>query len=123
MSAIPQTRAEPDMVLAKAFFNAAEQLGLKQADLGAVLGVHRTAISRMKTHTSIDPASKHGELALLLIRIARAIYALTGGDKDWIKHFMSSYNTVTHGIPREQIKSIQGLMVVLSYVDALRGKA
>ncbi len=122
MSALAQTSPNPAAVLAKAVLNAADQLGLKQAELGAVLGIHRTAISRLKQNPALDPKSKQGELALLLIRIARALFALTGGDKDWIKHFMHSPNQVTGGIPAKQIESIQGLMQVLNFVDALRGK-
>ena len=87
-----------------------------------MLGLHRTAISRLKQNGSLDPASKQGELALLLIRLARALYALTGGDKDWLLHFMRTPNKVTGGIPAQQIETIQGLMLVLQFVDAMRGK-
>ncbi len=112
----------PEVVLAKAVLNAAAQLGLKQADLAAVLGMHRTAISRLKQNPSLSPRSKEGELALLLVRLARALFALTGGDPDWIRHFMRTPNRVTGGIPARQIESIQGLVTVLQFVDAIRGK-
>lgn len=111
-----------DAVLAKATLRAAEQLGLKQVELARVLGIHRTAISRLKHSPGLDPASKQGELALLFIRLARALYALTGGDEDWMRHFIRSHNHVTGGTPIEQIASIQGLMSVLQFVDAVRGK-
>ena len=94
MSALAQTSPDPASVLAKAVLNAADQLGLKQAELAAVLGIHRTAVSRLKQNPALDPKSKQGELALLVIRIARALFALTGGDKDWIKHFMHNPNKV-----------------------------
>ncbi|MBV7484807.1 DUF2384 domain-containing protein [Bordetella sp. BOR01] len=122
MAALRRTKPSPDAVLAKAVLRAADQLGLRQADLAAVLGIHRTAVSRLKQNLSLDPASKQGELALLLVRIARALYALTGGDEDWIRHFMHTPNTVTGGVPARQIESIQGLMTVLRFTDAIRGK-
>lgn len=122
MSALKHFKPTPENVLSKAVLNASEQLGLKQAELAAVLGIHRTGVSRLKTNGTLDPNSKEGELALLLIRMARALYALTGGDKDWILHFMQSQNKVTGGIPREQIGSIEGLIRVLQFVDAIRGK-
>ncbi len=122
MSALALEKPDLEAVLAKATLNAAEQLGLKQTELAAVLGLHRTAISRLKQNPTLDPASKQGELALLLIRIARALFALTGGDKDWIQHFMNTYNNVTGGVPAQQIASIQGLMSVLQFVDAVRSK-
>lgn len=115
-------RPAPDAVLAKAVLRAADQLGLKQGELAAVLGIHRTAVSRLKNRPVIDPRSKQGELALLLIRLARALYALTGGDEEWMKHFMRSPNRLSNGVPAEQISSIQGLITVVQLVDALRGK-
>ncbi|WP_323017028.1 MbcA/ParS/Xre antitoxin family protein [Castellaniella sp.] len=122
MTALLKTSPAPDAVLAKAVLRAGDQLGLRQVQLAAVLGMHRTAVSRMKTAQSLDPDSKQGEIALLLIRIARALFALAGGDAVWIRHFMQSPNTVTGGVPAEQIRTIQGLMTVLRFVDALRGK-
>lgn len=122
MVALEKLQPSPHAVLAKAVLAAADQLGLKQAQLARVLGLHRTAISRLKSSPSLDPASKAGELALLLIRTARALFALTGGDIEWIRHFMHSHNTITDGTPAQQIESIQGLVTVLQCVDALRGK-
>ena len=112
----------PDAVLAKAVLNVARQLGLNQGELADVLGMHRTAVSRLKKSPSLDPGSKQGELALLLVRLARALFALTGGDEAWSKHFMVTPNQVTGGIPKEQIKSVQGLVSVVEFVDAVRGK-
>jgi len=122
MTALTRPSPSPDAVLAKAVLRAADQLGLRQADLAAVLGIHRTAVSRLKQSMSLDPASKQGELALLLVRLARALYALTGGDVEWMRHFMRTPNTVTGGIPARQIESIEGLMTVLRFADAIRGK-
>ncbi len=122
MTALQQPKPVPEAVLAKAVLRAAEQLGLKQAELAAVLGMHRTAISRLKTTSSLDPDSKQGELALLLLRLARALFALTGGDQEWIRHFMRTPNKITGGIPAVQIETIQGMTTVLQFVDAIRGK-
>ena len=122
MSALTQPAPSAEGVLAKAVLNVASQLGLKQADLAAVLGMHRTAISRLKQNPSLDPESKQGELALQLIRLGRALYTLTGGDEQWIRHFMRTPNKLTGGVPTEQIQTIQGLFTVLQYVDAMRGK-
>jgi transcriptional regulator with XRE-family HTH domain len=122
MSALEHAKPTHESVLAKAVLNAAKQLGLKQAELAAVLGMHRTAISRLKQSQSLDPLSKQGEIALLVVRIARALFALTGGDSEWIKHFMHTHNNMTGDIPAKQMESIQGLMTVVQFVDAIRGK-
>lgn len=122
MSAHRQPQVTPDTVLAKAVINAAQQLGLNQSHLADVIGMHRTAVSRLKGNGELDPESKQGELALLLVRLARALYALTGGDSAWAHHFMTSQNRVTGGIPAQQIKTVQGLVTVLQFVDSIRGK-
>lgn len=122
MSAQPEQRPDQAAVLCKALFNVAGQLTLKQEELGKVVGINRTSISKLKQKGVLDPKSKQGELALLLIRAARALYALSGGDQAWIKHFMRSNNKLTGGVPAEQIQSVQGLMRVVTYLDAIRGK-
>lgn len=114
------TATTPDKagVLNEALVNAGRYLGLNQADLGAVVGKDRTAISRGR----IDPDSKAGELALLFIRCYRALYALTGGEPGQMAHWMRTENRHTGGVPAEQVKSVQGLITVLEYLDAIRGK-
>ncbi len=122
MSILLNTKPSPNVVIAKAVLNAAKQLGLSDTELGAVLGVDRTAISKLRAKPSIKPDSKKGELALLLVRVARALFALVGGDGDWIIHFMRTSNKVTGGIPAEQVQNIAGLMTVLQFLDAIRSK-
>lgn len=122
MPALAQPTPTPEGVLAKAVLRAAEQLGLSQSDLAAVLGVHRTTITQLKKSLKLDPNSKQGELALLLIRVARALFTLTGGDQAWIQHFMRTPNRVTGGIPAEQVTRLEGLFAVLRFVDGMRGK-
>lgn len=122
MSAQPQLSPDPACVLSKAVLNAAKELSLTQEELANVLGIHRTGITRLKHKLDLQPNSKQGELALLLIRIARALYALAGGKPLWIQHFMRSPNNLTGGVPAEQVQTIQGLLQVLQFVDAMRGK-
>lgn len=103
--------------LTKATLRAGKALGLTQADVGAVIGRDRTSLRR-----GIDPDSKAGELAALLIRLYRSLYALVGGDADAMRHWMETENHHTGGIPKQQIVSVAGLVSVLEYVDAIRGK-
>jgi hypothetical protein len=105
-------------VLAEAFGNAGKLLGLTQADLGQIIGKDRTAVSRRR----IDPTSKDGELALLFIRCFRALSVLVGGEQDSMRHWMHTENLHTGGVPAQQVKSVQGLVKVLSYLDGIRGK-
>ncbi len=105
-------------VLKKALLNAGRALGLTQAELAAAIGKDRSTLARGR----IDPDSKTGELALLLIRCYRSLYALMGGDQEHMRHWMHTQNLHTGGVPAEQIRSVQGLMQVLLYLDAIRGR-
>jgi hypothetical protein len=111
-------RADPAAVLSKAVLAAGRELGLSQAEVGEVVGRDRTSLRR-----GLDPDSKPGELALLLIRAYRSLYALVGGDRDALRHWFDTENLHTGGIPREQIRRVQGLLQVVEYLDAMRGRA
>lgn len=104
-------------VLSKSVLAAGKAMGMSQADIGAAIGKDRTSIGR-----GIDPGSKSGELALLLVRCYRGLYVLVGGDSNNIKHWMHTHNRHTGGVPAEQVQKVQGLNRVLEYIDAMRGK-
>lgn len=105
-------------VLKKAFLNAGKSLGLSQSQLAAIVGKDRSTLSRGK----LEPESKSGELALLLIRCYRSLYALMGGDTEQMRHWIHTANLHTGGVPAEQVGTVQGLMEVVLYLDAIRGK-
>jgi hypothetical protein len=115
-SAAVQPAPDPGAVLTKALLNAGKLLGLTQAELGEIIGRDRTAFSR-----GLDPASKAGELALLVVRCYRSLFALTGGDAAAMRHWMHTDNRDTGGVPAEQLRSVPGLVRVLEYLDAMRG--
>lgn len=110
-------RHDADEVLAEACLNAASALGLSRRQLGRVVGRDR---SRLKDALRVD--SKAGELALLLIRCYRSLYALVDGDERMLRHWMRTPNRGTGGVPLEQVQSVTGLTAVVGYLDAVRGK-
>lgn len=112
-------RPEAAAVLGEALANAGRELGLSQAELGRVVGKDRSAISRGR----IDPDSKAGELALLLVRLYRSLYVLVGGDAAAMRHWLRTENLHTGGVPARQVTTAQGLVEVVAYLDALRGRA
>ncbi len=116
----PARLAQPDnaAVLGEALLGTGKALGLTQADLGQVVGKDRSAVSRGR----IDPQSKAGELALLLIRCYRALYVLVGGDPAQMRHWMHTPNLHLGGVPAEQVKTVSGLAGVVEYLDGMRGK-
>lgn len=121
MSALIRPVADADAVLAKALLNTREQLGLTQQELADIVGVHRTAISRW-ADSGLRPQSKSGELALLLIRAYRALFALFGGNQEDMRHFLRTENRHLAGVPLVLMGQVQGLVHVVEYLDAIRGK-
>lgn len=110
--------ASEQRVLGRAAVRAADRLGLSQAELAEVIGRDRTTISRR----GIDPDSKAGELALMLIRCYRSLAVLVDDDPAQVRHWMGVENRHTGGVPIEQIRSIAGLVTVVQYLDAIRGR-
>ena len=109
---------DPRATLSKALGRAGKELGLSQADIARVIGRDRSALQR-----GIDPDSKPGELALLLIRLYRSLYALVGGSRDTMRHWMKTRNRHLGQPPAELIRTVPGLVHVVEYLDAMRGKA
>ncbi|HYX65452.1 MAG TPA: antitoxin Xre-like helix-turn-helix domain-containing protein, partial [Burkholderiales bacterium] len=73
-AARPQPSPAPDAVLTKAVLRAADLLGLSSRALARILGVSEASVSRLVSGSrAIDPASKEGELALLLVRVYRSL--------------------------------------------------
>ncbi len=115
-------RPDPGAVLCTALLNAARELGLTQTQLARAIGLDRSSISRLRGRGTLDPTCKQGELALIVIRIYRALFAAAGGDAPAIRHWMHGHNLHLNGIPAELIGGVQGITAVLNYLDAIRGK-
>jgi hypothetical protein len=117
-SVLADSVVEPAGVLTRALIKAGKELGLTQSDLGSIVGRDRTALSR----GAIEPQSKAGELALLVVRAYRALFVLVGGDPHQMKHWMHTANHHVGGIPAELVRTVPGLMRVVEYLDAIRGR-
>lgn len=121
MSALIRPVADADAVLAKALLSTREQLDLTQQELADIIGVHRTAISRW-ADSGLRVHSKTGELALLLIRVYRSLFALFGGNLVDMQHFLRTDNRHLDAPPLSLMMQVQGLVRVVEYLDAIRGK-
>ena len=112
---------DPALVLAKAAGRATGLLGLSGAALARVIGMSEPTVSRvLRGERAIDPASKEGELAVLLVRVYRSLDALVGNDAAQRIAWMTSFNRDLGGVPRELIQTAQGLVATLSYLDGMR---
>ena len=113
-----------DTILTKALLRLAETYEIKGKDLAQIIGISESSVSRlMQKHGLIPEHKKEGELALLLIRLYRSLSALVGDDPEKAKLWLSSSNEYfSESPPIERIKSIEGLLEVVNYLDAMRGK-
>jgi hypothetical protein len=111
-------------VLTKAVLRAGELLGLSAAMLARVIGISEASVSRMATGArSINPSSKEGELALLLIRAYRSLDALVGSDDSQRRNWMTGHNDALGGAPIQLIQRADGLVSVVAYLDGMRSVA
>ena len=104
-------------LLLQAVLRAADQLELSRTALAQVLGKDRSTLNRSK---GLDPTSKTGELALLLIRLYRSLSVLVGNDRLQLRHWFHTANRHTGGVPAEQVQRTEGLVQIVHYLDAMR---
>jgi hypothetical protein len=112
----------PAPVLAKAALNAAQRLDLNGRELAEIIGTSEASISRLRTGRGLDPHRKEGELALLFLRLFRSLDALVGGDEAKARSWLHANNDHLGGTPAERIRTVEGLVDVVQYLDAMRGR-
>jgi antitoxin Xre/MbcA/ParS-like protein len=120
----PKPDPAPERVLTNAVLRAAELLGVSSAVLARVLGVSEASISRLSAGArTVDPQSKEGELALLLVRVYRSLDALVGTDASQRQAWLHGHNRALNGRPLDLIQRTDGLVNVVAYLDAMRAPA
>ena len=110
------------MVLQKAALNAARRLDLRNKELAAIIGTSEAFVSRLKSGRPLDPSRTEGQLALLFLRLYRSLDALVGGDDAKARAWLHEQNEHVRGIPAERIRTVEGLVDVVQYLDAMRGR-
>jgi hypothetical protein len=118
---LPGAPAE-SAVLARAVVSAAARLGLRNRQLGEIIGASEASVSRLRSGRDLDPARKEGELALMFLRLYRSLDALVGGDDLKARAWLHAENDHLSGIPAERIRTVEGLVDVVQYLDAMRGR-
>ncbi|HEX5436653.1 MAG TPA: MbcA/ParS/Xre antitoxin family protein [Gemmatimonadaceae bacterium] len=118
----PSIAPRPEAVLATALLAAAQRLGLRGREIAAVIGTSEATVSRLRFARVLHPRSKEGELALLFLRAYRSLDALVGGDDSKARLWLRAENEHLGGIPADRIRTVEGLVDVVQYLDAMRGK-
>ena len=119
-------RSQPDpiadgAVVTKAALRAAAHLGLSNRSLARVIGVSEATVSRMGAGTYVlKTEDKAFELALMFLRLFRALDALAGGDAQTSRAWLRNDNLALGGVPIVLIESLSGIINVVGYLDAQR---
>lgn len=122
LALVDEDSPQPGMVLSKAVLSAASRLGLSAVKLSKIIGCSEATISRLKSGRGIDPESKQGELALLVVRLYRSLNAILGGNDEQSRRWLQAYNHHLADVPVNRLQTVEGLIEVIHYLDAMRGK-
>ena len=108
-------------VVSKAVKRAAERLELSNRVIAAVLGLSEATVSRLGAGSyQLDPGGKAYELAVLFLRLFRSLDGVAGGDTAVAREWLRNHNTALGAAPGESIKTVQGLVNAVVYLDARR---
>jgi Protein of unknown function (DUF2384) len=108
--------------LSKAVIRAAQLLGVKQTQLASILGISTATASRLVAgEYKLQPNRKEWEFGSLFVRLFRSLDALLGHSEQAHK-WLNSRNLALGEVPAELLGSTEGLVRVLHYLDAYRGR-
>jgi Protein of unknown function (DUF2384) len=113
--------ASEGAVMTKAVLRAASRLGVSNKVLAGIIGLSEASISRMGAGTyMLTPGDKPFDLALLFVRLFRALDAIVHGDETVAREWLRNDNTALGGQPLALIQSVPGLVHAVAYLDARR---
>lgn len=108
-------------VVTKAVLRAASRLGVTNRVLAGIIGLSEASVSRMGSGTyTLVPGDKAFDLAVLFVRLFRALDAIVHGDESVAQAWLRNENTALGGKPLALIQSIPGLVHAVAYLDARR---
>ncbi|MFN3658633.1 MAG: antitoxin Xre/MbcA/ParS toxin-binding domain-containing protein [Pseudolabrys sp.] len=109
--------------LTKATVRAAQQLGLTNRVLATIVGLSEPTISRMtKNEFALRPGDKAFELSILFVRLFRSLDAIVGGDMQVARAWLDNPNTALRDAPINLIRTVNGLVNVVQYLDTRRAR-
>jgi transcriptional regulator with XRE-family HTH domain len=117
------TNPEPRRVLTGAVLRASGLLEITQAHLAQILGLSPSTVSRMANGIyTLDTRKKEWELGALFVRLFRSLDAVIGSNDAAARSWLNGQNLALLGRPIELIRSTEGLVRVVQYLDAARGR-
>lgn len=117
------TAADAAAILGKALVRASAQLGLSQRVVAQIIGASPATYSRIVNGSRrLEQGSKSWELAAMMVRVYRSLAAVTGGNVDAMRAWLHAHNRALGGVPAQRLQTVEGLVHVLAYLDAARGR-
>ena len=121
--ALTKSKPEPRLVLTSAVMRACALLDITQSSLAQILGLSPSTVSRMANGAyTLDDQKKEWELGALFVRLFRSLDAVIGSNDEYARRWLSGENRGLKGRPIDLIRSTEGLVRVVQYLDAARGR-
>jgi len=121
--AIARPQPQPRRVLTGAVLRAAALLELNQARVAEILGLSAATISRMANGSyALDANKKEWELAALFVRLFRSLDSLVGSNDETARAWLNGENRGLGDKPVNLIRSAEGLVRAVHYLDAARSR-
>jgi transcriptional regulator with XRE-family HTH domain len=114
---------EPRRVLTSAVMRASALYEITQAALAQILGLSPSTVSRMANGAyTLDDQKKEWELGALFVRLFRSLDAVVGSNDATARGWLNGENSGLKAKPIDLIRSTEGLVRVVQYLDAARGR-
>jgi len=122
MSEAIQRQTDTELV-SGAYVEAGRELGLTLKQMALVIGVSEPAMKNYSRGAATINSAKSQELSLGFIRVYRALFAILGGNREQMRHWMKTPNRhFSNQVPTDLAGSYQGLAALNVYLDAMRGR-
>jgi uncharacterized protein (DUF2384 family) len=121
--ALIDAEVEPRRVLTDAVLRASALLDIRQTSLAQILGLSPSTVSRMASGSyTLDQDKKEWELGALFVRLFRSLDAVIGSNDAAAQAWLGGSNLGLTGRPLDLIRTTEGLVRVVQYLDAARGR-
>jgi transcriptional regulator with XRE-family HTH domain len=120
---LPKLKPDSRTVLTGAVLRASVLFEITQASLAQILGLSPSTVSRMANGSyTLDDEKKEWELGALFVRLFRSLDAVVGSNDSAARAWLNGQNAALSGRPAELILGTEGLVRVVQYLDAARGR-
>ena len=112
-----------EAIVTGALLEAGSELGLTLAELAVAVGVSTASMKNYSRGAALLSSPKALELALGLVRVYRSLYAIVGGNREQMQHWMRTPNHhLRNEAPSDLVSRYEGLALVNHYLDGMRGR-